>query len=54
MKKRGSKSVPDFSSAKGMPGKRPDGKQPVAGKTPAMKPQVKPKATSAKSGHRGG
>jgi hypothetical protein len=57
MKKKGPRSIPDFSSKRKSPA--PGGTPPVAGvdpKTPAPIPPsriVKPHATSAKSGRRG-
>lgn len=52
MSKKRKTHVPDFSSAR-TPGVPKDRPLPVKGARPAVAQTVKPRATSAKSGHRG-
>ncbi len=58
MSRKSRTAVPDFSShkspAKSPKGAAPKGAAPAKSAAPAPPPRVKPQATSAKSGRRGG
>ena len=54
MKKKGNRSIPDFSSKRGASGKAPNPNLPAKNAAPVVPTRAgKPQSTSSKSGRRG-